>query len=155
MGKKREKGVGNTKIVKQMYFENKGKKVNLLENEIEAQKQLMALRENHSRYTMSIDFYESPQGEISIDRFNPFKIPAEFRNEILPDKDEKERPCFTQEQLSQLAVQWFIMNNCNTGISPVPVKKNEKEIEKAVKDLTELFSKLLRERLLSPHFLFI
>ena len=129
--------------------------MNLLENEIEAQKQLMALRENHSRYTMSIDFYESPQGEISIDRFNPFKIPAEFRNETLPDKDEKERPCFTQEQLSYLAVQWFIMINCNTGISPVPVETNEEEIEKAMKDLTELFSKLLRERLLSPHFLFI
>ena len=129
--------------------------MNLLENEIEAQKQLMALRKNHSRYTMSIDFYESPQSEISIERFNPFKIPAEFRNETLPDKDEKERPCFTQEQLSYLAVQWFIMINCNTGISPVPVETNEEEIEKAMKDLTELFSKLLRERLLSPHFLFI
>ena len=129
--------------------------MNLLENEIEAQKQLMALRKNHSRYTMSIDFYESPQSEISIERFNPFKIPAEFRNETLPDKDEKERPCFTQEQLSYLAVQWFIMINCNTGISPVPVEKTEEEIEKAMKDLTELFSKLLRERLLSPHFLFI
>ncbi|WP_271327854.1 hypothetical protein [Lactococcus muris] len=126
-----------------------------IENEIEAQKQFLTLRKNHSRYEMSIDFYESPQGIISIDGFSPFKIPSGLRREGLPYIKEKEYSCFTREQLSQLAVQWFVLINCNTGISSEPVSKSEEEVEKAVEELTAFFSILLRERLSSPHFLFI